>query len=167
MTVDELRAYGVDHMDGGEIDAFLSTHHTGVLGLPGPEAPYLVPLSYGYDGDSRLYFFYVVGEESTKDELSAQAETARFLVYTAETAFNWRSVLLRGTMREVSDEQWDAVEDEIDLPWRPDLIETASAAEATRLYRFEVEERSGIKHVGLPPGFEERPKGDGEDGDAA
>jgi hypothetical protein len=154
MTVDELRDHGVDHMDGDEIDAFLASHSTGVLGLPTADAPYLLPLSYGYDGDDCLYFFYVLGEESTKDELTARADSARFLVYTVETPFNWRSVLLSGQIRPVPDDAVEAIEASVDIAGRPDLIEAAAEAETTRLYEFEVEDRSGLKHLGLPPGFE-------------
>jgi len=34
-------------MDDGEIRDFLSSQQMGVLGLPGDEVPYLIPISYG------------------------------------------------------------------------------------------------------------------------
>lgn len=162
MTLEELTEYGMARMDEAAIDGFLSSHSIGVLGLPAEDAPYLLPLSYSYDGES-LYFLYVVGAESRKADLSDRAEAARFLVYSAETVFNWRSVLLSGTIEEVPVGEWDPLLDEMEMAWRPELFETASEMEVTRLYRFRIEERSGIKHTGLPPALEARSGGDRED----
>lgn len=153
MTVDELGSYGVERMDDAEISGFLSSHSVGVLGLPAEGAPYLLPLSFGYDGESRLYFVYVLGAQSQKDDLTARAEVARFLVYSVETMFNWRSVLLTGEFAEVDADDDDALRAVRDVAWRPDLFEQASETEATRLYQFRITEQSGIKHTGLPAGF--------------
>jgi hypothetical protein len=113
------------------------------------------PLSFGFDGESRLYLPYVVGSGSRKADLSDASGAARFLVYSAETAFNWRSVLLTGTVDEVPEGEREAVEETLEVAWRPDLFERAGEEQVTRLYGFDVEEWSGIKHVGLPPGFEQ------------
>jgi len=160
MTVDELEAYGTERMKSGEMDQFLSNQPTGVLALPAEGAPSMRPLSFHFDGDSALYFVYVVGEESRKAELSDRADAARFLVYSMETPFNWRSVLLAGAIERGPEPEADAV-GEVMATARPDLFERALAAESTELYRFDVDERTGIKHLGLPPELE-----DG-DGDAA
>jgi hypothetical protein len=158
MTVDELGEHGVVRMDDDHVREYLSSQSVGVLALPGDEAPHMRPMSYGYDGESRLYFTYVVGTESRKTELSDRAEAARFLVYSAETPFNWRSVLLTGELGEVPDDERESVLATTEIPWRPDLFERAGETEETRLYEFRIRERVGIKHVGLPPGFEdERP----------
>ncbi|AZH26534.1 pyridoxamine 5'-phosphate oxidase family protein [Haloplanus aerogenes] len=155
MTVDELAEYGMQRMDEGEIEAFLSSHSVGVLGLPTEGAPSLRPMSFGYDGDETLYLLYVVGSESRKAALSDRATVARFLVYTAETAFNWRSVLLTGHIDRVPDDEVTTVTADVEMPWRPDLFRRASDAERTAVYRFEITDRSGIEHLGLPPAFEE------------
>jgi len=154
MTIDELEAYGTERMDGGEIDQLLSNRTTGVLALPAEGAPSMRPLSFHFDGDAALHFVYVVGEESRKSELSERADAARFLVYSMETPFNWRSVLLAGTIERVPEDEADAVGD-VMAAARPDLFERALSAEATELYRFDVEERTGIKHLGLPPELED------------
>jgi hypothetical protein len=155
MTVDELGGYGAERMTDEEIDGYLASQSVGVLGLPTDGAPSMRPMSFGYDGDSRLYFLYLIGSGSRKDELSRQAETARFLVYSAEATFNWRSVLLTGRLGEVSDSERAAAEDTLAGAWRPDVLERALASDATALYRFEIDDRTGIKHLGLPEGFEE------------
>lgn len=154
MTVDDLSAYGMEPMTDANITSFLSSQSVGVLGLSADGLPMLRPLSFWFDGDSALYFVYVLGGESRKHELSQQAETARFLVYSAETPFNWRSVLLSGSLSEVSDSEFASVLEDMDIRWRPELFEQASVAETTAIYRFDIDEQTGIKHLGLPPGIE-------------
>lgn len=154
MTTDDLREYGVVPMADEEIRGFLSSQSVGVLGLPTDGAPSMRPMSFWFDGTDRLYFLYVVGEGSRKADLSDQAPVARFLVYRAETQFNWRSVLLTGRIDAVSDDERDDVELAMEVQGRPDVLEQAMAATETQLYEFTIEETTGLKHLGLPPGFE-------------
>ncbi|WP_424018484.1 pyridoxamine 5'-phosphate oxidase family protein [Halorientalis pallida] len=154
MTVDELGAYGLEQLTDDEIDAFLANQRMGVLGLPTGNGPYLLPLSFGFDGESRLYFTYVVGGQSRKVDLSERAERASFLVYSAESPYNWESVSLTGRIEEVPETEWDDIDDLLADAWRPGLIEEAAAGADVAVYRFPIEERSGVKHTGLPPGFD-------------
>ena len=154
MTVDELGDYGVKSMTDEEVTGYLASHSVGVLALPADGAPSMRPLSFAFEGDC-LYFLYVVGNGSRKAELTDHADRARFLVYSAETPFNWRSVLLAGTIDEVSDDEETAARDALRGAWRPDVFEQAGDAETVRLYRFDIDERTGLKHLGLPPGFED------------
>jgi len=154
MTVDGLSEYGMEPMTDANIASFLSSQSIGILGLPTDGLPMLRPLSFWFDGDSALYFVYVLGGESRKHWVSQRVEMARFLVYSAETPFNWRSVLLSGSLDEVPDSEFASVLDEMELRWRPDLFEQAAVDEPTALYRFEINEQTGIKHLGLPPGIE-------------
>ena len=154
MTLDELAAYDVERMDGGEIDGFLSSHSIGVLGLPTDRAPSMRPMSYWYDGESGLYLLYFLGSGSRKAKLSDAAADARFLVYTTESTFSWRSVLLTGHIDEVPPAEMRAVRETLEEVWRPEVLEQALAEEEVTVYRFEITDRSGIKSVGLPPGFE-------------
>ena len=150
MTVDELSNYGMQRMDDEEIESFLTMQSQGVLGLPTDGAPYLLPMSYGFDGGSQLYFYYIIGAQSRKEELSTQAETASFLVYSAEM-FHWRSVLLTGTLQKLPEEEKANLTEGQTPTWRPELIETASETEETRFYVFQIEERTGIRHDIQPP----------------
>jgi len=152
MTVDELADYGISRMDDEEIRAFLSSHSVGVLGLPTEGAPSLRPMSFGYDGADALYLLYIVGSDSRKAALSDRAEVASFLAYSAEATFNWRSVLLTGHLERVDDAE--AVSDRVEMPWQPAVLRRASETERTALYRFDITDRSGLKHLGLPPGFD-------------
>lgn len=158
MTTDELESYGVVPMTDDEIVGFLSSQGVGVLALPTDGAPSMRPMSFWFDGADRLYFLYVVGEDSRKADLSNQADAARFLVYRAETRFNWRSVLLTGTIDAVSAAERDAVEAAMEVEGRPEVLEQAMQSAETQLYEFRIEELTGFKHLGLPSGFESATK---------
>lgn len=154
MTVEELGSFGLERMTDAEVDDFLANRGFGVLGLPGEDAPYLLPLSYGFDGEASLYFTYLRGTESRKAALSGRGRTASFLVYATETAFNWRSVLLTGELQPIPESEWPAIAADLSDAWRPDLLERAGEELSVSVYAFRVTDRSGIKHVGLPPELE-------------
>lgn len=154
MTVDDLREYGIVPMSDDEIRGFLSSKSVGVLGLPTEGAPALRPMSFGYDGERRLYFVYLLGSESRKRTLSDRADAARFLVYSAETSFNWRSVLLTGALSAVSETDHETALSTLETAWRPDVLERASETAETALYELRIGEQVGYKHLGLPPAFE-------------
>jgi hypothetical protein len=155
MTADELAAFGMEQLSAAAIEDFLASQGTGVLALPTDAAPYVVPMSFGYDGGRRLYFTFVAGAESRKADLAAGGGPARFLVYSVDTPFNWRSVVLTGTIDELPRSEWDehatAMEDNA---WYPDLLERALAAEDVRVFVFDIEDWDGFSHAGLPPGFD-------------
>jgi hypothetical protein len=153
MTVDELSEYDVVRMDVEEIRGFLSSHSVGVLGLPTDGAPSLRPMSFWFDGDARLYLLYFLGESSRKAELSEQADVARFLVYSAETMFTWRSVLLTGELDEVPKSEWETVQSAVENAWRPDVFRQAITDDNIVIYRFSIDEQTGLKSIGTPPGF--------------
>ncbi|MDY6819429.1 MAG: pyridoxamine 5'-phosphate oxidase family protein [Halobacteriales archaeon] len=153
MSISELKQYGLADMDDTEIHDFLTNQGIGVLGLPTTESPYLLPMSFGFDGDSALYFTYLLGEQSRKEELSKQADSARFLVYDSNSMYDWRSVLLAGTLSEVPEDQWDSIEETLINAWYPELLESAELSRGMAIYRFDIADRIGIKHSGLPPGF--------------
>jgi nitroimidazol reductase NimA-like FMN-containing flavoprotein (pyridoxamine 5'-phosphate oxidase superfamily) len=93
----------------------------------------------------------VLGDDSRKATLSDQADVARFLVYDVETTFNWRSVLLTGTIAAVPDDEREAIEAEMDTAWRPNVFERARESTVTGLYAFHIEDRAGIEQLELPP----------------
>ena len=151
MTVTDLEEYGMLQMDSGDIEKTLERKSIGVLGVPTDSAPLLRPLSFWYDGDSALYFVYVLGVDSRKVTASDNAAVARFLIYDIKTTFNWRSVLLTGTIERVPDDERTAIEEQIDTSWKPDVFERAAESEATALYRLRIDDRTGIKQLELPP----------------
>ena len=157
MTVDTLTEFGLAEMDEAEIDRFLYNQSVGVLGLPAEGAPYLLPLTFGYDGEEgRLYFTFFVGDASRKVALSRRADRAGFLVYKADSAFVWESVLLTGTIDELPPDAWTAHEDVLSNAWRLDVFERAATAGDLRTFEFDVLDRRGLRYAELPPGFAPR-----------
>ncbi|ELY58699.1 pyridoxamine 5'-phosphate oxidase family protein [Natronolimnohabitans innermongolicus] len=154
MATDELQAYGVREMSDDEIEAFLSVQTTGVLGLPDDAAPYLLPISYGYDGDRRLYFTYLEGAGSRKTTLSERADAASFLCYAVDTLYNWESALLSGSLNRVPESSWDEIDDHLADVWRPALLEDATLSGEVSVFEFRVDDWTGLKHQGLPPALE-------------
>jgi nitroimidazol reductase NimA-like FMN-containing flavoprotein (pyridoxamine 5'-phosphate oxidase superfamily) len=151
MTVDELGDFGLVHMTDDEIRGFLANQRVCVLGLPTDGAPFLRPMSFGFDGDRSLYLVYVVGQTTRKRDLTEAAGAARVLVFDASTAFQWQSVLCTGTIEAVPG---DALPQDVDVAWRPDLFERAAESLDTAVYRVDVTEWTGVKHLGLPPGID-------------
>lgn len=134
-------------MEKAEIQTHLLEQGVGVLALPATDAPYLVPMSFGYDGDKRLYFTYLLlGTESEKENLSEDAVTARFLVYSAASMFDWWSILLTGAIEQVPDEDWDELREAMKNAWHPDLFASATPMRGIAGYRFNITEQTGIKH---------------------
>jgi nitroimidazol reductase NimA-like FMN-containing flavoprotein (pyridoxamine 5'-phosphate oxidase superfamily) len=154
MSVNELGEYGMERMNADEIGQFLATQKTGVLGLPSEDGPYLLPLTYGYDGESRLYFTFVLGASSRKETLSERAEHATFLVFQVDSMFVWESVLLSGSIEPLPESEWDVALAELTDAWRPEVYEQADLSRGVHIYAFDVEDRSGIKHASVPPGFQ-------------
>lgn len=151
MTIEELADHGLERMDDREWRAFLESQDVGVLGLTGDEQPYLLPLSFGYDGDDRLYFTFVLGADSRKARLADRNPAATFLAYSARSTFNWESLSLTGEVRNLPESEWESVDDALSDVWRPGLFAEATAIEAVRVYEFAITDAVGIRHTGLPP----------------
>lgn len=153
MTIDELSEHGVEQMSEEAIDSFLANRPVGVLGLPTERLPYMIPISYGFDGEENLYFTYVVGEVSQKALVSDETSVASFLVFDAPSETLWTSVALEGTLSRVPDEEIDSVKASLESEWRPEALERASESAEVRLYRLWIQNRTGIRHSGTPDGM--------------
>ncbi|EMA62366.1 pyridoxamine 5'-phosphate oxidase family protein [Halorubrum kocurii] len=69
-------------MSDAEVDAFLSQHETGVLSLARGETPYAIPISYGFDAESRTVFLRLVSTpDSEKRNFLASDPKARVVLY--------------------------------------------------------------------------------------
>ena len=88
-------------MSPAEVDALLSEHETGVLSLARDDAPYAIPISYGYDADDReLYLRLVSTPDSEKRAFLGSTPEARVVVYE-EDDDEYASVIGVGTLNEV------------------------------------------------------------------
>jgi nitroimidazol reductase NimA-like FMN-containing flavoprotein (pyridoxamine 5'-phosphate oxidase superfamily) len=156
MPIDDLGDYGVSRMENSEIEAFLSEQSVGVLGLPTEQTPVMRPMSFAFEAPDRLYFVYLLPADSEKEAATNQTDVAGFLVYDAEDRYHWTSVSLDGTLAAVPADERVALEEEIDLGWRPRALERASDAMETRLYEFEIIDKTGLQHKGLPEAYRRR-----------
>lgn len=88
-------------MSASAIDAFLARHETGVLSLARGDAPYAIPISYGYDEDTREAFLRLVSTvDSEKREFLGSDPDARLVVYE-EDGEAYASVVAVGTLERV------------------------------------------------------------------
>jgi len=97
-TIRELSAEG--------IEALLRTAIVGRIaccghGRTGYGRPYLVPLAYGYDGES----VYAHSGPGRKLDLMRAEPRVTFEVDEAEASDRWRSVIAEGTFEEITDQR--------------------------------------------------------------
>jgi nitroimidazol reductase NimA-like FMN-containing flavoprotein (pyridoxamine 5'-phosphate oxidase superfamily) len=90
-------------MSASEIDDFLSDNETGVLSLARSNEPYAIPISYGYDADSRTFYMRLVSTpDSEKREFLSSSPVTRLVVYNENNAgTRYRSVVAIGDLEAV------------------------------------------------------------------
>ena len=133
-------------MTDAEVDALLSRHETGVLSLARDEVPYAIPISYGFDEESReAYLRLVSTPDSEKREFLASDPKARIVVYE-EDGEEYASVVGVGTLRRIDlDELTPESIAQYGRTRRP-LFEIWSEGKSDldiELYRFEPERLTG------------------------
>ena len=97
-------------MDGDERDEFLGTGGTGVLAAAqdADEPPYSLPVSYGYDAEGGdFYLRLAYSPDSDKNERITDGQHVSLVVYDDESD-RWRSVVVTGTLREVTEAAIDS-----------------------------------------------------------
>lgn len=132
-------------MDEQEIDQFLRSQGFGVLSLTDGREAYGVPISFGYDGGSRLFFVFLrVGERSKKEAFAEKTEKASFTTYNVASKHDWQSVIASGTLRKVGDDEWDDVVDAIENnAWYPSLFSESEPMQDIQGWVFQTEEITG------------------------
>jgi nitroimidazol reductase NimA-like FMN-containing flavoprotein (pyridoxamine 5'-phosphate oxidase superfamily) len=92
-------------LSAAETDSILARHETGVLSLAREEQPYAIPISYGYDTETRSFYLRLVSTlESEKRRFLASTPHARLVVYEEDDPI-YRSVVTSGTLNEVPREE--------------------------------------------------------------
>ncbi|MEF8790702.1 MAG: pyridoxamine 5'-phosphate oxidase family protein [Haloarculaceae archaeon] len=136
-----------NRMTDEEIDALLTEVGVGVLSMSLDGVPYGLPLSFGYDGQDRLYFVFVGhSEEGRKTEYAERADVASFLAYDVEGAGDWRSVIVEGSLDRITIDDWEAARQALgENGWRPQLLADVEPNQDPRVWELEVESASGRK----------------------
>ncbi|RRJ29565.1 pyridoxamine 5'-phosphate oxidase family protein [Halocatena pleomorpha] len=147
MSIEAIAESSAVSMTDDQIKEFLTEEGVGILAFPDEELPYLVPMSFGFDGSSTLYFIFLLfGSESRKETLATHAEKGRFLVYRAESLHDWQSVSISGRVDSVDDDEWDALRNAMQNAWHPDIFSSASPMRGVEGYHFQIDEWTGIQH---------------------
>ena len=91
-------------MDGEEIDRRLRECGHGVLALARGNDAYGIPLNYCYDGN-RLFVRFGESADSEKLDYANETGTATLVVYDASDEPNSWSVIVRGQLRRLDEEE--------------------------------------------------------------
>ena len=147
MVTENMIEGGTAPMTDDEIRSFLTEQGVGVLAVAADDVPYVVPMSFGFDGDETLYFLFLLfGEASRKQTLCDRANRARLLAYSAESMHDWRSVITTGSVERVPEADWSELRTAMENAWHPDLFTAANPMRGVEGYRLQVDDWSGIRH---------------------
>jgi nitroimidazol reductase NimA-like FMN-containing flavoprotein (pyridoxamine 5'-phosphate oxidase superfamily) len=96
----------IRHLPADEIESLLQTAIVGRIaccdhGAGSDGRPYLVPLAYGYDGES----VYAHSGPGRKLDLMRSEPRVTFEVDEAHASDRWRSVIAEGVFEEITDPQ--------------------------------------------------------------
>lgn len=144
----------IKDLTGPQMDHLLRSQSYGRLGCGSPDRPYIVPLSYVYDGQ----YIYGHSKEGTKISLMRQQPKVCFQVDEIQNINNWWSVLIWAEYEELDQDPLKAeaiqlINDRFAAfsstaavnPSQPDPHMTGLAEKATRpiVFRLKVLDKSG------------------------
>jgi len=134
----------IDILPDAEIEELLATALVGRIACWSPEQeagrPYLVPLAYGYDGES----VYAHSGPGRKLRIMRAQPLVSFEVDAAAAADRWRSVIAEGTFEEISDPTERA--GALRVIYRPPVAVPALGPE-TVVFRLRLTKKSGRYEV--------------------
>ena len=141
----ELRPLLGMEMEEPAIDDVLTEMGVGVLSMSAEGVPYGVPLSFGYDGDGRLYFVFLGATADLRKETYAdQSDVASFTTFTVDPDGSWRSVVVSGALDRISPGDWDAAREAmLDNAYRSTLLAERELQENPNVWTLDIAERSG------------------------
>lgn len=92
-------------LDRYETEEFLKGRGLGVLGLAKEGEAYTIPIAFAYDdAANRCIFRFLMTEDSMKRRFVSKTDTASLTVYEWRTKDEWKSVVIRGPIRRITDE---------------------------------------------------------------
>jgi len=127
------------------IDDVLTEMGVGVLSMSADGVPYGVPLSFGYDGDDRLYFVFLdASAELRKEQYAEQSDIASFTTFDIDPDGSWRSVIVAGSLDRITIDEWDTAREAMaDNAYQSNLLSEYELQENTNVWALTIEERSG------------------------
>jgi nitroimidazol reductase NimA-like FMN-containing flavoprotein (pyridoxamine 5'-phosphate oxidase superfamily) len=93
-----------DRLSEAEIDEYLEQAGLGVLGFASEGEAYTIPLAFAFD-ENRCIFRFLMGQESEKRDFLADTRTASLTVYSWASKDEWQSVVVRGPLKELPDDE--------------------------------------------------------------
>jgi hypothetical protein len=133
-------------MTDAEVDAFLREQGTGVLALADGGHAYAIPISFGYETGRAVVAYWQFGSESVKNEFTEATERACLTVYDVVSEREWRSVVARGPLRELSGEEWADLGGLIDdNALSPDFTGVRSRQLSIIGYELRIDEATGFR----------------------
>lgn len=89
----------VENVSEKECLQFLANHYIGYLGYLQNKKPYVVPITYFFDGKNTIIGYT---NEGQKINAMRQNNSVSLLVTDTISIYNWKSVLAQGTFNEIS-----------------------------------------------------------------
>lgn len=90
-------------MESEELAIFLEDQGIGTLSMGNEDGGYGIPMSFGYDRmKDRCILQLAFREDSLKAQYIAEGNEVTLSTYDWETMYDWRSVVIRGTLHELS-----------------------------------------------------------------
>ncbi|MEO8111824.1 MAG: pyridoxamine 5'-phosphate oxidase family protein [Ginsengibacter sp.] len=137
-----------------QIDHLLVSQFVGRIGCTDGKKPYIVPVTYVYDGE------YIIGQtkEGLKLDIMRKHPTVCFEVDSMTNMANWQSAIISGTFEELKGKEADTVRDYMFNHMWPLLtsstihthqheVSLSSVDDANRvkpiMYRIRVHEKTG------------------------
>lgn len=140
------RHVGVE-LDDYEIEDFLHDRGLGVLGLAAEGDAYTFPVAFAYDDVAdRCIFRFVMDEGSLKREFVQETERASLTAYEWHGEDEWKSVVLRGPIRQVPDDdlaQAAALFSDVGTEAALEVFNEPIAEYETAWYELAVDEMTG------------------------
>lgn len=146
MSTDAVRQVSGIEMTAEEIDELLYDRGHGVLALADGGVSHNLPMSFGYDGERAFMQFIEFGGESEKASFHDTTEQGSLTVYEVDSRFEWRSVIARGPLAAVPEEERQYAENTLDdNGWFPMISPPTDPISGISRVALEIETVTGRK----------------------
>ncbi|MEA2596983.1 MAG: uncharacterized protein QOF01_3452 [Thermomicrobiales bacterium] len=127
-------------MSHEEVEASLRRHRVGRIGCSANDRPYVVPITYAYDG-TYVYGYSALGR---KIEVMREQPLVCFEVDEIDGDASWRSVIAEGMYEELADDEGRRAALERLAPGNRQVVpRTTNGAGRSVVFRLRLTERSG------------------------